>query len=500
MGSLIKNERTKLYKRKSTLVILLIVLGLYLMQFVFTAVLPMIIDVGYGNMSWEDAYRNQIGDYENWAAESDNSKMDIAGYEPELSWLKWLLEHEVPPTDWRADAALAMFEEAYVPPQGDESSINTARVTALQGFLEGNDWKGYVQYRIQEEWFDSNAQTDAERAVEHEILALYLDLNISPTSTRTMERLYYIGITALEADTNSWRADQLDILRGNKIALLRGEKEDMFGNTTILTKSQRQQFELENKVVLQRLKTNTTPMVADSFWGWVDSTVVSSNYVLIALLVLAGVIVAGEFSGGTIKLLLITPHKRQKIFWAKAYALLEAMLLLAGAILVAGLAVAALATMMEGVGDWQVTVFFGNVVRMPMAVYVLLKYLLGLLPVIAMSAMGLMFSTVLRRNGLAIALPLVVYFIGQMATVLITTLLVELTGNAPPIMGYIVFSHLTVQEHMPGAMSALAGGGMNGMLTGGTGTSLLFAVSVLVAYTALFLWIARDSFVRKDVK
>ena len=86
-----------------------------------------------------------------------------------------------------------------------------------------------------------------------------------------------------------------------------------------------------NKIILKELQTNTPPVDEDGFLGMLDSTTGNLNLIGVLLVVLAGGIIAGEFGSGTVKLLLITPHKRQKIFWAKAVLLLEITgLILAG--------------------------------------------------------------------------------------------------------------------------------------------------------------------------
>lgn len=88
-----------------------------------------------------------------------------------------------------------------------------------------------------------------------------------------------------------------------------------------------------------------------------DSTTGNLNLIGVLLVVLAGGIIAGEFGSGTVKLLLITPHKRQKIFWAKAVLLLEITgLILAGMFVLSFLTSAAF-NGFGGIGDMVVTAF-----------------------------------------------------------------------------------------------------------------------------------------------
>lgn len=275
----------------------------------------------------------------------------------------------------------------------------TAQVEGYKKVLDNGNWKDFLRLRIEfikSGYTDSSImdvpQTPQEQEVFIRVLQMQIDMDIEPVPTT------YSWLT--KTSPNQWKVNKLSTLQKNELSLLRGEViNDMVGEPQPLTSSAKAKLEKENKIILKELQTNTPPVDEDGFLGMLDSTTGNLNLIGVLLVVLAGGIIAGEFGSGTVKLLLITPHKRQKIFWAKAVLLLEITgLILAGMFVLSFLTSAAF-NGFGGIGDMVVVSVFGNVVRLPFLLIIVLKYLLYMLPVLAYGGLALMLSAVTRKSA-----------------------------------------------------------------------------------------------------
>lgn len=254
-------------------------------------------------------------------------------------------------------------------------------------------------------------------------------------------------------------------------------------------------------MLTERLRTNTPPIEEDSFLGMLDSTTGSLNLTTLLIMVLAGGLIAGEFGTGTVKLLLITPHRRQKIYWAKAVLLLEMTGIILGAMFVLSFLSSAIFCGFGGIGDMQVLNLFGRVVRVPALLVIVVKYLLYMLPVIAYGSLAFMLSAVTRKSAVAIAVSLLLMYGGQTAMLILIAGSVSLLGAPLPGLKFLLFANENLSVYLPETSSIFS------MVTGQIHLStwdatmnLGFSVAVLLIYTVCFLWIGRDSFCRRDVK
>lgn len=217
-----------------------------------------------------------------------------------------------------------------------------------------------------------------------------------------------------------------------------------------------------------------------------DVSTGSLELVSLLLMVLAGGIIATEFGTGTIKLLLITPHRRSKIFWSKALLLLEVILITSGAMFVMSFLVGGLLTGFADLAAMQVTPLFGTVVRIPYLLFILLKYLLFLLPVIAYSSLALMLSAVTRKSAVAIAVSILLMF-GSEMVLSIVTVVGAAAGFTIPGLKFLLFSNTNLSAYFPSSMGGLSlTGGLSSTIDGTM--TLGFSVIILLLYTVCFLW------------
>ncbi len=487
MGNLIRNERLKLYKKPSTWILTGIIVALSLVGLIFSHLL---LGSSY-EYDWRMDYENQLENCTMWLKE-DPGDLSIARQVEEYTYL---LDNEIPPSDWRSTAVSEYFDMKYSNIVYDETGEGStvaepdeetgARMERLKPLIEQNDWRGYVEGQIADlESGYTPSASEEEKQVAIEVYNLQLEYDVPPSGRSTS--------LSRESD---WRAAEIDSIFGNKLALVQGEY-----NGALLTRHQRAELEQANAVSLRRLATGTAPVGSQSFLGLLESTATSMELITLLLIVFAGGMISTEFGTGTIKLLLITPHRRKKIFWAKAAILLEITLITVGAVFLFAFLLSGIFTGFSGIGDMQVMTLFGRVVRFPYLLYIVMKMLLLLLPVLAYGALALMLSAVTRKSAVAIAVSLLLMFGSEIIMALISAYTMYGGGVIPGIK-FLFFANTSLGTYLPsasGSISAIMGGSV-GATVDGTMT-LGFSVAVLLVYTACFLWIARDSFCRRDVK
>lgn len=497
MGKLIQNERTKLYRKISTWVLMGVIILLM-------AAILILSKIAGGSSawydSWESDYEETLGRLQMWVQKDP----DDLYQKYQLKEVQYLYDNQIAPTDWRSEVvyricdAQRQIEEAQLSQeeggtqQPGQMPVDTEalqkQVDELTRVLESNSWQEYIRMQM-EELKTSESLNDAERQVEEDILQMYLDYDIAPTPSGGYFSYYTFSVPDL-----SWKDDQLDIIRANKLALVRGQVDNNPIDSTTRASLQQQ-----IDVATERLKTGIAPVSATSFAGLMDASTGSISLISLLIIVLAGGLIATEFSTGTIKLLLITPHKRYKIFWAKVILMLEVILMTAGAMFVVAFLVSGMLTGFEGIAAMQVLSLFGRVIRMPYLLFVLFKYVLYLLPVVFYMSLALMLSAVTRKSAIAIAVSLLLMYGSQMVVLLLAAISSGF-GIVLPGASFVVFANTDLSVYLPSASSGLASMmGMGSMLVDPHMT-LGFSVIVLLVYTACFLWIARDSFCRRDIR
>lgn len=509
-GALLKNERLKLYKKPSTWVLMGIIVGIILLVMLLTDVaLSSVSESSYMKTAWKDDYTSQLQKYtvqlNNYPNQPDiKSKVDS---------LTYLLDHDIPPYDWRTDAVTEYnnLKNGIASQSGTESGENSfggsdtdetakipsvtgpaadsaqtqQRIEQLQTVIEQNDWRSYIEQRI--DALESGAivsASEAEKEVDIEMCRLYLDNDITPVSA-SGSAYALSGLSGAGGDT--WKSTQVQTIRNNKLYLRRGEN----AQGTVLTNAQQQDCRQAIAVALKRLSTGTEPVEENSFLGLWGSSSSSLGLLTIMIAVLAGGSIASEYGTGTIKLLLITPHKRQKIFWAKAVLLLEVSFLSALAVFVLSFLLSGALKGFGGLGAMQVVSLFGEVVNIPYFVYILFRYLLMMLPVLAYGALALMLSAVTRKGAASIAVTLVLLYGGD---IFISILKSYSSRFVVPGIKFLLFANTSLEDYLPSASASVGAGTLDGTMTLG------FSVAVLLIYMGCFLWIARDSFCRRDVK
>lgn len=208
-----------------------------------------------------------------------------------------------------------------------------------------------------------------------------------------------------------------------------------------------------------------------SAWDAVDQLMFLYYLVSIFAAVVAADIVAGEFTWGTIKLLLIRPWTRSKVLFSKLLAVLLFTLAMTAVFFAAALAVAFLIF-----PNTPSQLFLSG--QNP-ASAILENLLYAYIDLLVITMFSFMVSTVFRSSGIAIGLSIFILFAGGIFTMLFNPVRF-------PWAKYMLFANMDLSQYRGGQV-------------GPAGMTLGFSVSVLAGYILLFLAIAWFVFKRRDV-
>jgi len=209
------------------------------------------------------------------------------------------------------------------------------------------------------------------------------------------------------------------------------------------------------------------------------SMMLTESYILYYLITIFTVVVAadsvaGEFSWGTIKLLLIRPWSRSSILLSKYISTLLFALFFT--------VVAFLSTLLS---NWIV---FGNNADTSLSPsmsnweYVLSFYALQFVTLILIVTFGFMMSTAFRSGGLAIGLSISLLFVGQFITGLFAM------ANKAWVK-YVMFMHLDLTAYIDGGSGPIPNHPM----------TLGFSLAVMAAYFVVFNAVSWTVFRKRDI-
>lgn len=138
-----------------------------------------------------------------------------------------------------------------------------------------------------------------------------------------------------------------------------------------------------------------------------------SSVVILFTIIVAGGIVASEFSWGTVKLLTIRPASRMEVLLSEYAAVLLYALMMLAVLLVASLTVGGLFfgfSGQEGASFWTLT---SGETETNAFFYIMRQYSFVSIPLVMMATFAFMISALFRNSALAIGLSIFLYLTGS---------------------------------------------------------------------------------------
>jgi ABC-2 type transport system permease protein len=229
------------------------------------------------------------------------------------------------------------------------------------------------------------------------------------------------------------------------------------------------------------LDDNVNPHAVNN-WTYMNTVVTGiTSLVTMLCVIICSANVSAEFSDGTIKQLLIRPHRRFKILLSKYIAVSIYSLLLVLILVISGYIVGLIlfgnssfgTKMVEMTMDGQKEVFAGS--------QFLFKTVLYLPSLLVISAISFMLSTLFKNQALAVGIGLFVLFLSSTAGGIIIVLADKYTWTKFLIFPHLELTVYAIQDKILGNIT------------------LPFSLGVLVVYYIIFMAITFYYFEKRDI-
>lgn len=455
-----RNEYQKIFSKISTWV--LIVLGLLLIvgiHFLFRSS-RMDMEVQYSQFS-EESIQQQKQYYL-----SENP----SDYEVELARYNFIEENQLYTTkdfqlenSWMYYAINEVFYEKQAQlsdsnlSQEEKNQIET-ELEELKQSIQERDYKKYCEYKQKEiERMDMTDEQKKEIAFAYQC-AIDRQWNPDVSLAELIESYTRNQETRFQLETNN--------------------ETELEYYQTLMEEIQIEKYRLENNKIHVISEDSGRYYYEDDRWNMMDTSLSIMTALSIFVVILAGGSIAGEFSNGTIKFLLINPISRRKIFLSKYLTLLSISVIFTLLLYFIQLGLAAI--LFEG--DWNTSYFTvqnGVVQEQSAFVFFLIRYAVKAVDLIVMMTMAFMISSILRTSSVAIGLGVGALLAGKTITQFL--ILTNIDWGR-----YFIFANTDLEAIQNGTMIFPE-------------QTITFAIGTIVVYMIVFLLTAYDGFVRRDV-
>lgn len=459
--NLVKNEYIKMSLKKSTWIMLIILLiGCIGYPFAVKFAEYQLVGDNYS-----DSEEYSIDDYKEQIAYLKDVKTE--GWENEVECIQYKIDNNIT-SGWKIGAADEMFNVKY---NSDESYKFSQEqtdnyVNSMASDIESGNWKGYFQTAV--ELMDAKTVQDAYSQGSKEMYQYCLDNDIRPDESNWKYK------TVVEMKNAESEIKNLDESKKSGVYVDSNEYKNY---EEIKVKSE---YRLQNNIKFD-ISENTSWINSGefNFWSVFCTTTMICSFIGLLVIIIAGGIVSSEFSGGTIKFLLINPVKRWKILVSKYVTTITFGYIL---IIITYIISAVMSLTVFGADNLSasfISVSDGVVKEIPGFLYVFNNYMLGSVEIVVMSSLAFAISSVARSSALAIGISVMAYFGGNTVMLILSQLNISWAR-------YLIWANVDLSGIMEGS----------GMFMGQTLTS---AFAVIAVHMVIFLMIAWDGFTRREV-
>lgn len=230
-------------------------------------------------------------------------------------------------------------------------------------------------------------------------------------------------------------------------------------------------------VVLKYAYDNNIPYNYYTNWKFVKSASWLTALIMLFIIIQAADSIPSEYSYGTIKQLLIRPHKRWKILLSKYISVIVQAVALYIFLFIITLIVG---TIFFGIKGQSVDILMKNNLPQKISVlgYCAKVYLSDFIKLLVLIAMSFMISSIVKNSSASIALSFVVFFCGSIVTNFLTKY---------SFTKYLIFPNLDLKQFLPGETVALSG------------LTIQFSAAMLALYAAVFVAASFVVFTKRDI-
>lgn len=504
---LIKNEIIKLLKRKSIpVMVLLIAVASVGAALLFDYSREPVADKNESAAYRIGEWQKEIKDLERFFAMdhylddvyADNS-IRAKQYRNRSEMLQYLVDNNVSPYDWRYVSGLIerIFENKFQMDLDYNYDDHKSEYDRLMNLSDQNDWKTYYKELAEKQeetylkihpiaadevkeaaWFEYNYRTEHDFCPGEEP---WRDQLIESVVSSKFSLAYFIQEEYERNHKDTYDPPSTDpaIEKPNlTLAQIAENRPEVLNKLAVAT------YRLEHNVKTDvgTVFGETDIVSSGESSGFWQSFYASSDFILIIgvlIVIIAGLIVASEFSSGTIKFLLVSPVKRWKIVTAKYITVL--ILSVVFTVLLYVSSILASLAVFGGLGFTDVIVRAEDGIAWGVSPFLLVfgNYCWAFIEVVVVATMAFAISSLLRSTAVSIGVGLFVYLSG--------TIIPELFASLGFDFGrYTLFANLD----LPAIMENVA------IFPNQTITE---AIVIIVGHMAVFFLTAWDGFVRREI-
>ena len=470
---LVKNELYKILHKRSTKIFLVIaIMFVILINVIYRYSDDLLI---FSTTYYEDydMALNYVSDYEN------NSIGDKELYNYYKSFIDtYDLANNFDSNSWQYQKYMedcwSLLQDYYrVQDEGLDTTNLFNELEELKTNIENDNWEYFVQKDI------NNINENIE----------YIKNTLNDPSLNNNEKLNYekeLFVLEEQVKLNEYRLEK-GIEYGNDYlnnaidainSSLYGMAEYKYSNDTDSTETVKSYY--ENWYILdEEVDTNNANTLRSVFINFFSEY---SFLILIFSIMIAGGIVSDEFNKGTIKSLLIVPHKRSKILFAKYISIIIMILVIIGVLIVSELLIGGI---LMGFSSLSIPVVVYNITDSALEIinifgYLGLQILANLPQIILLATLAFACSVIVNSTAFSIVIP----FCGIIASELINAFAYAYDIK---ILNYFVTTNWDFTVYLFGGTSIY-------------GNSLLHAIIVCLVYLLIMLVVTFIVFKRKDIK
>lgn len=316
MINLVKNELMKIFHKKGT----------YITLFIFIAFLVLIncivaytddeeiIDYDYSAgkkeiltnrlQELDPANDNEIEEYVSIKTEIDN--IDFVNNYDKESWQRTISKEKIYEFNYNIN------KEKYILKDDERLAEYEAALIEFKSKLDADDWRSFVN--------------DNKTMIESEISNIKKEIAIESNTARIDELSKSLEIKELELEIAKYRLENnitytdnylnraLQVYEANKMILINTNDDNQNKENIEIIKDAKERIATQEYILKNKVNIEYEDNARNIF-----STVIEDNIIffVIFIVLIAGAIMAEEFSRGTIKSLLTKPFTRTQIFISK---------------------------------------------------------------------------------------------------------------------------------------------------------------------------------------
>lgn len=287
----------------------------------------------------------------------------------------------------------------------------------------------------------------------------------------------YTGTLQVDPDAD-WQTTLRNQIAAEKAQLLQAES-----SSEKLTKNRISQLEMYIAKDEYALEHNLGPDYLNTVWNKVIQLDVSSNpnvggTIALFVIITLSALIAGEFSDGTMRMMIPRPYSRSEILTAKLISTLLYTLILFVEALVVGFIIMGLFFGFGGIGATSLFWTGSKVIEIPAVINTFMIYGLDFLQVFVFISFALLIAVLSRSRAISTGISIFLLLVG--------TSLFQLLATFFEWGKYIVFSVSNFSSFVSRGAPF-------------EGTSLGFALIISALYVAAFLFFSYFSFSKRDI-